>query len=332
MRDITVRIADIDNKNPYLIKHPDFFIGLLRQKYNVTILTDGNEEPDILFYSCVGMSNVKWTRCMRIYYSAERFYPDFNMCDYAIGLTNIGITERFLHFPFYVFYNDLMRKYENLPNIEASTPYLNRDFCSTVVTDPYRSPIFFDFFDRLSEYKPIASGGKWNNTVGGPVPDKIDFIKNYKFHLAFENMRADHYVTEKILEALVARTVPIYWGSKSVKKEFGEGSYIDISDFDTIDRAIDYIKKVDVDDNLYLQILRQRAALPYSYDEWCERVLDFLSNAIENGTRIFDSRLNWVYGEKYTYYYIHSSLVGRMYRKYKRTLYYIMDLWKKNRR
>lgn len=330
MRNITVRIEDIDTKSPYLIKQPYFFVELLKRKYNVTILTDGNEEPDILFYSCWGrMDNVKWTRCLRIYYTAERDCPDFNMCDYAIGLVNVGITERFLHFPFYTFYNDLMRKYEDLTEIEEPAHFLNREFCSTVVTDPYRSPIFFDVFNRLNEYKPIASGGRWNNTVGGPVHDKMDFIKNYKFHLAFENMKVDGYVTEKIMEPLVARTIPIYWGGRSVKKEFGEGAYIDISDFDSVERAIDFIKKVDNDDNLYMQILRRRADMPYTYDEWCDRLLDFLVNAIENGTRIFDSRCNRVYSEKNIYHVIRSGLPGKLYVKYKRTLYFFTSIWKK---
>ena len=330
MKDITVRIEDVDSKSPYLSKQPYFFIELLRQKYNVTILTDGDEQPDVLFYSCWGsQNNVKWTHCLRIYYTAERDCPNFNMCDYAIGLTNIGTTERFLHFPFYVFYNDLMRKYESLPDIEENEPFLNRDFCSTVVTDPYRSPIFFDVFNKLNEYKPVASGGRWNNTVGGAVLDKMAFIKNYKFHLAFENMKVDDYVTEKIMESLAARTIPIYWGSRSVKKEFGEGSYIDISDFDTLGRAIDYIKKVDNDDELYMNILRQRAKLRYSYDEWCDHVLTFLVNAIENGKRIFDSRCNRVYAEKNIYHVIHTSLPGQLYRKYKRVLYSMGNLWKK---
>lgn len=333
MKRLTVRIEDTEPKNPFLIREPYFFVELLRRRYDVTILTDGDEEPDIMFYSCWGsQNNVRWTRCLRIYYTAERDCPDFNMCDYAIGLVNVGATERFFHFPFYVFYNDIMRRYETLPPIGDKAPLLDRGFCSAVVTDPYRSPVFFEVFNRLNEYKPVASGGRWNNTVGGPVADKLDFIKGYKFNIAFENMKADGYVTEKILESLVARTVPIYWGSRSVKDEFGEGSYIDISDFDSLDSAVEYIKKVDNDDELYMQILGRGAQMPYTYDEWCDRLLDFLCNAIENGSRIFDSRCNKVYAEKCIYHTIHTSLPGRMYRNYKRTKYIISDLFRKNRK
>ena len=328
-KDLRVRFEDIDCIMPGLAKQPDFFVELLSQKYNVIVLTGGTEEPDVLFYSCWGTNNVKWTQCIRIYYTAERFFPDFNMCDYAIGLANMGTCERFFRFPHYVFYNDILRKYENRQqNIDISQ-MLNRDFCSTVVSDALRSPIFFDFFNKLNEYKPIASGGHWNNNVGGAVSNKLDFIKNYKFHIAFENVKADDYVTEKIMESFVARTIPIYWGSNSVKKDFGEGGYINISDFDTLDRAIDYIKKVDKDNHLYMQMLCHGAQISNTYEEWCERLLNFLYNAIESGDRIFNKRLNWVYQEKHTYHRIRTSFIGQMYRKYKRTQYYIQKLWRK---
>ena len=314
MRDITVRFEDIDPRDPYLIAQPDFFVDLLRRKYRVTILNGGTEEPDVLFFSWFGMNNVKWTRCLRIFYSAERGYPDFNMCDYAIGLTNIGTTERFFRLPLYVFYNDYLRKYESLPDFEDAT-MLNRDFCSTVVSNSImRDPVFFDFFKRLNEYRHIASGGHWKNNVGGCVPDKLNFISKYKFNIAFENMNVENYVTEKIFGPFVASTIPIYWGTQSVKKEVGEGSYIDVSDFDTLDRAIDYIKKVDNDDRLYLQMLRQKVQVPYNYDEWCEHLLNFLVNAIDNGNRIFDTMMNKTYEEKLHYYGRHSGTKEKLCR------------------
>lgn len=313
MRDITVRFEDTDPTCTYLKMQPTFFIKILKRRYNVTVLTDGTEEPDVLFFSCFGMNNVKWTKCLRIYFSAESGYPDYNMCDYAIGLTNIGTTERFFHLPLYVFYNNLLQKYENMPDFEDET-MLNREFCSIVVSNSWRNPIVFEFFNLLNDYKHIASGGRWRNNVGGRVSDKLDFISRYKFNVAFENMNVEGYITEKIFEPFVACTIPIYWGCRSVKKEVGEGAYIDISDFDTLDRAIDYIKKVDNDDNLYLQMLREKVQLPYTYDEWCDRLLNFLVDAIDNGSRIFNTMTNRSYEEKLHFQRVHRGTIGKLYR------------------
>lgn len=317
MRDITIRFEDTDPTSHFLKSQPDFFVEILRQKYNVTVLTGGEEEPDILFFSCFGMNNLKWTKCLRIYYSAESGYPDYNMCDYAIGLTNIGTTERFFHLPIYVYYNNLLRKYEHLPAFDDKA-MLNRDFCSVVVSNVWRNPIFFEFVSRMNEYKTVASGGHWNNNIGRCVSDKLMFISRYKFNIAFENLRVRDYVTEKIFEPFVARTIPIYWGAQNVNDEIGMGSYIDISDFDSLDSAIDYIKKVDKDDKIYLQMLSEKVKIPYTYDEWCDRLLTFLVNAIENGSRIFDTMMNKTYEEKLHFYRAHKGMIGKLYRAHMR--------------
>ena len=318
MRNITVRIEDIDTKSPYLIKQPYFFVELLKRKYNVTILTDGNEEPDVLFYSCWGMQHLKWRHCIRIYFTAEQDIPDFNLCDYALGLAHVGMPGRFMHFPFYVFYNDILQKLEKRTNLEDSQA-LNRGFCSTVISGPMRHPIYFEILNKLNAYKTVASGGRRNNNIGGPVADKLSFIKKYKFNFAIENLDTDGYITEKIPEAFVAGTIPIYWGSKQVKKEFGEGGYINISDFETLDEAIEFIKKVDNDDNLYLQILRCGPHPIYTYDEWCNKLLGFLSHAIEHGKMIYDSGIyNVIYNERMFFYRVRNSVIGQIYRKYQK--------------
>ena len=330
MKEITVRIEDRDIF-PFLEFQAEFFVEILRRRYNVKVLTEGTDEPDILFFTCYGGDNLKWKKCMRIYYTAERDYPNYNLCDYAIGLSDIGIPNRFLHFPTYVFYNDLLRKYENINRAEIDAEWaLDREFCSTVVSDMCRDGIYFDFFKKLSEYKPIASGGRVGNTTGFRVPDKLAFIQNYKFNLAFENMKAPGYVTEKLMDSFVGLTVPIFWGSSDwAKKEFGEGGYIDISDFDTLDRAVDYIKKVDNDDELYIQILRRGAQMSHTYDEWCDILLDYLIEIIEHGERIYDWRRNYSYNEKLIYYRIRNHKAVQMCRKIIRTItYFRIYKWK----
>eukprot|EP01035_Chromulina_nebulosa_P021540 gene21540-27890_t len=42
-------------------------------------------------------------------------------------------------------------------------------------------------------------------------------ISNYMFYFAFENRVEDGYVTEKIFDGLIAGTVPVYLGKRTVK-------------------------------------------------------------------------------------------------------------------
>jgi hypothetical protein len=63
------------------------------------------------------------------------------------------------------------------------------------------------FYNELSKYKQIASGGKVYNNVGYRVPDKLAFIQDYKFCISFENRSYPGYTTEKIVEAFFANTI-----------------------------------------------------------------------------------------------------------------------------
>lgn len=331
MDTLKVRFADLDQGFPGILDQKEFFINLLKQRFDLLVLTDDNSEPDLLIYSWLGIDNFKWQNCIRVYYTMEMDYPDFNLCDYAIGLNKMMVEDRFLHFPSYIIYNDLLRKYENeKEKILNETELINRKFCSIVISnDKIRDNIFKNIYNNLSIYKNIDSGGKWNNNIGGPVADKLQFIKNYKFNLAIENSNFNGYVTEKLIEPLIVHSLPIYWGSNWVKEEFGTKGYINISDFNTLGNAIEYIKKVDSNDNLYLDLVLERPILPYTYSEWCNILLDFFENAIKKGKRCNRNMImGRMYYEKKTYLQIRNSIPGRIYRKYKKILYSVKEKFK----
>ena len=80
------------------------------------------------------------------------------------------------------------------------------------------------FFDKLSTYKQVSSGGRFRNNIGGAVADKKAFQADHKFAIAFENTSYDGYCTEKLMEAFAAGTIPIYWGDPNVAKDFNPES------------------------------------------------------------------------------------------------------------
>lgn len=56
---------------------------------------------------------------------------------------------------------------------------------------------------------------------------------------------------------MLAQSLPIYWGNPEVARDFNPRSFINISDFPNFDAAIDYILKVDSDNQLYLSYLKE---------------------------------------------------------------------------
>lgn len=70
--------------------------------------------------------------------------------------------------------------------------------------------------------------------------DLSEVYKDYKFILAIENNDEDGYITEKIMNAYRASSIPIYWGTEKVKEIFNPKSFIFIKDYKKNDGSIDY--------------------------------------------------------------------------------------------
>lgn len=219
------------------------------------------DEPDFLFCGDNINTQMKfWDyQGVRILINAECEYPDFNIFDYAIDNINIDMGVRYLRYPYYLWTDGTSARFERaLRRGELNREALNRKFCCRVVSngnfaDPFRE----EFFDALSKYKTVASGGRYRNNIGESVADKDLFQQGYKFSLAFENESFSGYVTEKIIDSWIAGTIPIYWGAPDIVDEFNDNAFINIGAFPTIDDAINKIIEIDKDPEIYMKMLNQ---------------------------------------------------------------------------
>lgn len=142
----------------------------------------------------------------------------------------------------------------------------NRSFCSWVASNAgmYNAGVRTRFVQTLMDsYKKVACGGPVMNNVGGPVEDKMFFLRGYKFNIAFENASRPGYCTEKLLHAFAAGCVPIYWGDPNCSRtsgaeaDFNPAAMISAHDFETPSKLIDHIRKVDGDPTLFAEYLKQ---------------------------------------------------------------------------
>jgi hypothetical protein len=68
---------------------------------------------------------------------------------------------------------------------------------------------------------PWHGRNKWRdyNNYKGPVSNKIKTLSNYTFAITFENTDYAGYITEKIFDALLVGTIPLYCGGGGYLKE-----------------------------------------------------------------------------------------------------------------
>jgi hypothetical protein len=65
----------------------------------------------------------------------------------------------------------------------------------------------------------------------GSIPDKLSVLAGYRFALAIENTRFAGYVSEKLLDCLVAGTIPVYDGAPDVARYVPPEAFIDLRGF-----------------------------------------------------------------------------------------------------
>ena len=236
-----------------------FYIhGIMSKRYKVKILYDNNTQikPDYIIYSCFGNSYKKYN-CTKIYYTYENTVPDFNECHYSIGLRFLSHPDkRYFRNPINLNYYIEMG---NLYNISVSMGFniTNRKFCAWLISNG-SCKTRNEFYEMLSKYKIIDSGGGFNNNIGFKVRKKMNFFKNYKFAIVFENSKYLGYCTEKLTDALKSGAIPIYWGDDSILDIFNDKSYIHIRNESEFEEKIKYIIKIDRNDTLYNEIIHEK--------------------------------------------------------------------------
>lgn len=257
-------------------KTDNFLFKLLSGRFDVELC----DQPDFLIYHCYGHEH-RLHSGVRIFYSGESDIPDYRECDYSIASVKWD-DPRHLHLPLYVAWGnpeEIIKQHDDAEKILEA----KKKFCSFVVSGyhPRKNRNRVDFFHKLSRYKQVDSGGRILNNIGGPIPGgargKMEFLRPYKFNIAFENRSLPGYTTEKIFEPMVARCLPIYWGDPDIHEHFNPDSFLNRADFGSDEELIGKIIELDKDDAKYLEYLRR----PYFYDDKAnkyfsrERILDF---------------------------------------------------------
>jgi hypothetical protein len=228
----------------------NFYTRTLSRRFKVEIC----DNPDFYFFthSYFGTENYLNYNCHRIFYGGENARADWNICDYVIDSDFDENNPRHLRFPLWASWNPAQ-----LTRPKKESDFLNKKkFCCMIVSNA-KAKERIKFFHELSKYKKVDSGGRFLNNIGFPVANKMEFIRDYKFVMAFENSSYPGYTTEKIIEPMIVNSIPIYWGDPYISKDFNTKSFIHIEDITDYNSAIEQIIEIDNDDEKFLSVVRE---------------------------------------------------------------------------
>ena len=209
-------------------------------------------DPDFILFGPYGNDIPPPGPYTRIGYFCENIKPDLSICDWAFGIPyeDEVNSPRYARIQWHDFDPQALVKPVDY-NAEKILGQ-KEHFCAFVYNSkvPYRE----EFFRQLSRYKTVdAPSGSMNNMVndidtrycGSIWERKQQFLRRYKFTIAFENYVYPGYQTEKLHDAMMADSIPVYCGDRFVNRVFNTASFINTADLiDTNNSAtVNFLEK-----------------------------------------------------------------------------------------
>lgn len=250
---------------------------LLSRYYEVELV---DSEPDLV---CTAMGNTKVYKTFKVpilAISCENFDVLPSACDISITPNEIDSESHYQHSNI-IGYNG-MKQYlsgQEIPlHIQSYKKYPKTKFCAFLYRNS-RPRHRKRFCLALMKYKRVDCLGEVlrNNDLitvkeEAAKEDKnfsweeqqLSIYKDYKFSIAFENSSDLGYVTEKITQALLVGSIPIYWGAPDVEDYINSAAFIHVRNFKSYQACIDYVREVDQNPELYQKYLDAPMLLPSS--------------------------------------------------------------------
>jgi len=109
------------------------------------------------------------------------------------------------------------------------------------------------------------------------TPPRIDskelIFKNAKFSIIIENEATPNWITEKLIDCFITKTVPIYWGAPNVGDYFDDKGIIPFSSLRDLERILNSLNTLPSDEYKELEeVIDKNYNLARNYCEFHSRV------------------------------------------------------------
>jgi alpha(1,3/1,4) fucosyltransferase len=299
----------------------DFFRNFLRKNFDVSVINE--KEADYLFFSTFTSERKKEIPKVnfdgvKVFWTGENVRIDMKKCQYAFGFDyeNEVKDKNYLRFPLYVYYGagkNLIKgkKYNPKEILKSKTK-----FCNYIYSKDAKERV--EFFRELGKYKKVDAPGKSMNNSPPLPPSKlynltkliqipesaigkynisalmsrhlgnwrkaiINYQKDFKFTIAFENSSYPGYTTEKIYHPMLANSLPIYWGNPEISKDFNTKSFVNYHEYNDYKKVVDVVTDLDQNEKKYLKMLKEPWLKRNKLNKWMD-----LKRIEKQFERIFD--------------------------------------------
>lgn len=275
-----IRITDYSQLQPFLKKHFPVVDIPLNECEKADYILGDTFSPEIEHFKGV-----------RILHTGENHHVDLNRFDYCLTHDYVE-NDRCHRFPYWLLHclgNEAYRA-ELLADRRITAEELKaeqRGFCAFVCRNP-KGKKRNSLVRNLSKHKMVSCGGPFMNNIGYVLPRpyevKQEFQHKHLFSMAYENEAAPGYQTEKIVDAFLSRSIPIYWGNERVAEEFNPKAFVNANAFRSEKALINYILELSEDYEAMAEMLSQPVLQnPNIFKESDKALIDFFTRIFERG-------------------------------------------------
>jgi alpha(1,3/1,4) fucosyltransferase len=240
---------------------PERLLRLLATRFPIQ---EVQADPDYVIHSVSGYSFLKDTSAIRIAFFGENVRPDFNLSDYAFAYDWMTFGDRYYRAPNYMLYAAFLQLAAGTP-AHGGIPFADRRFCNFLYSNADAHPMRDRIFDRLSRIRQVDSAGGYRRNVA-PLSVKaykddwdlaaVAWQSQYRFSISVENSSTPGYSTEKLVHALAAGTIPIYFGDPLIDRVFNPGRFINVHELG-LDAAVEQVRRLDGDPEAFADMVAQ---------------------------------------------------------------------------
>ena len=237
------------------INHFRIVKDILEEQYTIKITE--KDDYDVVIDGVFGLQPIANKDAYKIFINGEAVPSRVGNYNLSLGFDYL-VHKNYIRYPlYYAAYGDLVdSQYKRVTKCNPNKPYFACFLVSNAASGDgaiARSKMFHE----LSKYKKVISGGKHLNNLGYVVgkEETYEFFSQCKFVIAYESFSSyPGYLSEKLFQSYFSGSVPLYYSHLSVQDEFNKDAAIIRQDFRSDQEMVDYIIKIDQDDQLYCKI------------------------------------------------------------------------------
>lgn len=243
-------------------------------------------EADLLVFNDWGHRHRSFAGT-KVHYTAENVRPRWSQADFCIGFERTP-GPRYLRVPHFG-QVEFLRSRRGV-EIPPGPAWAERDFCNFVYSHR-ATRMRGELFRAVNQYRPVTSPGRFRNNASAPElsgrydgawrETKLLYQRRFRFTIACEGASYPGYTTEKLYDALVAGTIPIYWGNPYAREDVDERAFVDCHSCRNLGEVVDVVRRIDQDPELAAQYLARRDFLITPLEEHFAQLVAFFDRVVE---------------------------------------------------